>query len=255
MTRNARRWTAGRAIAWLEICDPRLLRAGHELAEVSLPAAVTGAFRRGKHLVVTSDRVDIAFHFRMTGKLVAGEGEGRIRARLHLDDGSSIAFKDSRRLGELRVFESGGGRTWLDGLGLGPEPYPECHDGGWWRDRFAGVRSPIKPALLQQHRVAGLGNIVASEVCWQAKIDPRNATAQLCAAQWERLARAVPAVLTSIIDAETSDEITYLGEGRGDPTGVFAVYGRADEPCNRCGSPIVAIRQSGRSTFFCDRCV
>ena len=113
------------------------------------------------------------------------------------------------------------------------------------------VKSPIKVALMRQDRVAGLGNIAASEVLFRSSIHPAQPAHELSKDQWDRIAVAVHAFINHTLDQESSDEIQYVNQGG---EGSFAVYGHAGSPCPRCQVPIERLIQSGRSTFFCSRC-
>ena len=104
---------------------------------------------------------------------------------------------------------------------------------------------------MRQDRVAGLGNIAATESLHRAQVDPARLVPSLDATDWERLARGVRAYIEHTLDAETGEQLTYVQQGGSNP---FLVYGRGDEPCPRCASPIQRIVQSGRATYFCGAC-
>ena len=162
---------------------------------------------------------------------------------LDLDDGTRVSLVDPRALG---------GVTWhAPGLAPAPRLGPDALD-----DAFGGValraalrtrRAAIKPALLDQRVVAGVGNIYAAEALWRARIDPRAVASSLGPARAARLVDAIKAVLRDALDAP----------GRyqdGEALERLAVYGREGEPCARCGAPVRRIVQAGRSTYFCARC-
>lgn len=257
MTRNAQRWCAGRRLCRVECLDPAL----------SLPAAPpTGPWglpwRRGKYLCLPLQEEGVwMLHFRMTGKLVriapGAAGRAQERVRFWLDDGAALALVDPRRLGSVAWFSRRAeAEAFLEGLG--PEPWPEVRSGAWWAERLGGLRVALKPALMRQDRVAGLGNIAASEICWRAGLDPHRSAAGLDAAAWAAVAAAVPAFIDHVLAAEAGEEIAYLHEGKAARTAPspFAVYGRAGEACRRdgCGGRLVRGVQGGRATFGCPRC-
>ncbi|MCB9764380.1 MAG: hypothetical protein H6739_31695 [Alphaproteobacteria bacterium] len=249
--RNLRRWTRGRRVVGLDLPDDAL-RIGNR-GNPTPAGPVTRVWRRAKHLLLATPSAELAWHFRMTGKLIPERPGLRPRARLRLDDGGVIAFVDTRRLGELRVLPPGGAAAWLDTLDLGPEPFPERHPGAWWAARLGDLRGAIKPALMRQDRVAGLGNIAASEICWRAGVSPRASARTLSAACWAAIAEASHAFLHHIVAVEAGDEIHYLNDGPG-ASNPFDVYGRAGAPCPRCGAPIQRFMQAGRATFACSVC-
>ncbi|MDD4904487.1 MAG: DNA-formamidopyrimidine glycosylase, partial [Candidatus Bipolaricaulis sp.] len=119
-------------------------------------------------------------------------------------------------------------------------------------------RAPIKPFLLNQRKIGGMGNIYAAEALWRARIDPRRRANELTGVEVGRLHKAIVEVLTEAIarlgttlGSSVSDYRPTSGEG-----GSFrlAVYGREGEPCSRCGEPIERVIQAGRSTCFCPKC-
>ena len=112
-----------------------------------------------------------------------------------------------------------------------------------------GLRGPIKPALMKQERVAGLGNIAGSESCFRAGIDPRRGVPSLSGAEWEALARGVHDYIESTIAAEEGQDLVYLTQGGENP---FQIYGR--EECPQCGRVLQVLRQAGRGTWCCTNC-
>ena len=257
MTRNTRRWLLGKSIRRLVVDDPRVLRDGAERVDALGGAVVEAVRRRAKHMVIQCGSHDLAVHFRMTGKVVRGPSDGKVRWSIQPQSGPSVDFKDARCLGELRLFPAGGADRWLQTLDIGPEPYPDAQTGGWWADRFAGARGAIKPALLDQRRVAGIGNILASEICWRASLNPRTPVADVSGASWDAVAAAVPALVDEVIATESGDEIVYVGESRDAGSTTFAVYAREGLPCWRCsdsGPGVARFKQAQRSTFWCPRC-
>jgi formamidopyrimidine-DNA glycosylase len=232
----------GRRILAFVLDDPRLYRGG------PLPGPgerLIGARRRGKHLVLEAETAAWIVHFRMTGQLVAAAVPGR--ASWIFEDDAVLTLLDPRRLGTVH----GVARKEIEAHfhDLGPEPWPEARDGPWWAARLSGLRGPMKPALMRQDRVAGLGNIAGSEVCWRAGLDPRRPVESLEPAHHAAIARAVPAwIAGALVEA---DALTYVNQGGPNP---FQVYGRAGQPCPRCGTTILRFPQSGRSTFACPAC-
>lgn len=222
--------------------------------------------RRGKNLLlrVEGDLV-VQAQVRMTGRFaVAAPGEaearaaelgfGHVAAEFTLTDGRTLLYDDVRRLGGFRLLEAG---AWAEReRALGPEPLA---DGYRTRDLAEGLgtgRGPVKNALLDQSRVAGIGNIYASEALHRARIDPRRACRDLAPEDHRRLHRALRAVLRDALRGEGTTLRDYRAiNGR---SGRFQerlrVYGRDGSPCRRCGAPIDRIVQAGRSTFFCAAC-
>ena len=259
MARAMDRWTRGRRLVSLQVQDPTVLSGG---ALSVAGATVRGTRRRAKYVLVDLGAYCLVMHFRMTGKVVAlasGESE-RAATRLCLqlagEGPQRVCFVDPRRLGATWIVPAGEVDGFFLRRNLGPEPWPERHDGAWWAQALAGLRGPIKPALLCQDRVSGLGNICASESLWRAHIDPRTPVPAMTGAQWERLAAVVPAFIDEVIETEgalhdQAGELSYVNMGGPNP---FAVYGRRGQPCPRCGAGLERLVQSGRATFWCPGC-
>jgi len=246
----ARRALAGRTVVALRILRKRIC-APQRPATVERHVAgrrVVAVERRGKSIEIQLDGATLWIHLRMTGNLYP-IADARLRAHsvtacFELDNGRALVFDDPRGLGVLR---------------LGPAP-PAGIDplrDEFTAERFVALagrgRGAIKTWLLDQRRVAGLGNIYAAEALFQAGIDPRRAGATLSKARLERLHRAIVAVLG---DAVESASLAYqrpggLAEGElFDP----AVYGREGLPCPRCRRRVRRFSQGGRSTYFCPGC-
>jgi formamidopyrimidine-DNA glycosylase len=248
MTENLRGWIAGRRLRAFELVDATLLLAGDP---EDLRGRRVGAVRRvAKYTVVELGDRALVLHYRMTGKTVPEPAEGRVRARL-VFSGRTIAFQDSRRLGEAWILAESEVAPFFESKGIGPEPWPAPRPAAWWRDRFRGLRGPIKPALLRQDRVSGLGNIAASEILWRARVHPTRAVDKLTTRAWSAIARETPVFLQETIDTERAPVLTLVEEGGDNP---FDVYDREGEPCPRCRRKIQRIVQAARSTYFCPRC-
>jgi formamidopyrimidine-DNA glycosylase len=162
------------------------------------------------------------------------------RAVLDFDDGSALVFVDSRALGTIDVHPAG---AELD-LGLGPD----AADPEWTAEQLATAlaprRGPIKPALLDQRLVAGLGNIYAAESLWRARINPFAPCSTLTRQQIVKLRKAIDAVLVRATGSRYTDDDTVM----------LDVYDREGLPCRRCGTAIERVVQAGRSTYYCPRC-
>ena len=161
------------------------------------------------------------------------------RMVMELDDGTRVALIDPRALGTVDVHPAGEAPV----LDLGPEATDPDIDPDAIRALLARRRLAIKPALLDQRLIAGVGNIYAAEALWHARIDPARPAADVTRAEIVRLLRGIRTALQ-----RAAGERYRAGSGR------FEVYGREDEPCRRCRTPIERIIQAGRSTYYCPRC-
>jgi formamidopyrimidine-DNA glycosylase len=242
--RRLRHWIVGRTIARVQPLHRGLQARLPSRTLRSLRGAVVRSVeRRGKHqLIHLDDGRIIHVHFRMAGdwELLEGGAPPRsVRLLLHLDDGTRVALVDPRALGTVDVHPAGAPPT----IALGPEATDPAVDVGAIHAKLGTRQAAIKPVLLDQRIIAGVGNIYAAEALWHAKLDPRQPASGLTRAEVARLLRAVRTALL-----RASGNRYFRGGGR------FAVYGRAGEPCRRCGTAIARFTQAGRSTYHCPTC-
>ena len=218
--------------------------------------AISRVHRRGKQVLIDlASGLTIRIHLGMTGDVyVIDDHRFRphpTRAWLHLDDDRAIIFDDSRVLGHLNLYTQSELAAAL--AHLGPEPLSSDFTAHTLRALAAASRLPIKSFLMDQTKVAGLGNIYAAESLFWAGIHPARPACKLRSARLERLHDAIVNVLT---DAVQSACIAYMRPGRFREAEAFTaqVYGREGEPCMRCQRKIRRIQQGGRSTYFCPGC-
>ena len=253
----------GTTIASAEIVDPRLTRpvSPSLVADALVGERIAAVERRGKYLLwrLESGRT-LVVHLRMTGSLLhfpAGDlpADAHRRATLALDTGAAVGYRDVRRFGTWELLDDGHLRPYLAAR-LGPEPLAPSFTSARLARIVAGRRAPIKAVLLDQRRIAGIGNIYADEALWRARIHPRRPAGELDAPEIAHLHRAVRAALRRGVELNGStlrDYVTPDGEGGG-MQHEFHVYGRLGDPCDRCGRPIERIVVGGRGTWLCPRC-
>jgi len=210
--------------------------------------------RRGKYICIALDRGFLTVHLRMTGRLYLSPNprgdDAWVRFTLALDDGRFLAFSDARKFGRVLYSDT------LDFLEakLGPEPLTlKPAD---FKRLLRGSSRQIKVFLLDQKRLAGVGNIYADEALFQARINPRRPVDQLSDRERLRLGRAIQEALTRAIDYEGASINWYRKPDgtQGESQKHFQVYGRKEEPCLRCGRPIRKIVLGQRGTHFCPKC-
>ncbi len=253
----------GRRFDRVEIHDPRLVRPFEPGAiAVELEGErVTALERRGKYLIVRfeSGRA-LLIHLRMTGSLRRAEpgslaGDPYRRAVVRLDDGSDLAYRDVRRFGTWHLVEPQELDSYLAER-VGREPLERSFTSRRLAERLEGRRAPIKAALLDQRTVAGLGNIYVDEALWRARVHPKRPAGTLDRDEIARVTRGIREALRAGIarqGASLRDYSTPDG-GRGRMQEEFRVYGRAGEPCFRCGTQIDKIHAAGRGTWYCPSC-
>lgn len=215
--------------------------------------------RRAKWVLVRLDAGwTLAIHLRMSGRLAVAGPEESARSHVHLvlalDDGRRIFFDDERKFGRVRLLDAAGLAA-LD-ADHGPEPLDPAFGPVELAGCLRGRRVMIKPLLLDQRIVAGLGNIYVSEALWLARIHPQRTAATLSDEEIVRLHTAIRSVLEQAITNQGSTLRNYRnGYGQsGQNQEHFSVYDRMGQPCERCATPITRVVIAQRSTFFCSAC-
>lgn len=220
---------------------------------------VTDVGRRGKWMVIVLSGGDtLLVHLRMSGRLVLESGEclndRHLRVLFFLDDGRWLCFHDPRKFGRM-VLTADPAEVLGD---LGPEPLAGDFTASRLRGMLAHRRGRIKPLLLNQRFLAGLGNIYTDEALWRACVHPLRRADTLSPAEVQQLHRAIRSVLRAAITAGGTtlpDGTWQQVDGRpGEFASRLAVYGRVERPCPRCGTTIERIRVSQRGTYFCPHC-
>ncbi len=253
----------GRRFDQVSIDDPRLVRP-YEPAEVAAELEgerVAAVERRGKYLVVRfeSGRV-LLIHLRMTGSLLCAPSgslpdDPHRRAVVRLEDGSDVAYRDVRRFGTWLLLEPDETEPYLAAR-VGEEPLETLFTAARLDERLAGRRTSLKAALLDQRTLAGMGNIYVDEALWLARLNPLRPAAGLDRNELRRLHRGIRAALEHGLARQGSTLRDYrLPDGSGGSMqDEFRVYGRRDEPCDRCGTLITRTQVAGRTTWFCPTC-
>ena len=196
------------------------------------------------------------FTQRVAGRRVNELGRRGKYLLVRLDSGDTLRFIDTRRFGRLWLIPAGG-EDEVDGIvRLGPEPFDVSFDASYLRTKCGSSRRGIKTCLLDQRVVAGIGNIYADEILFAAGIAPNRPAADLSETEWQRLAQAVPAVLSAAIVKNRMTPEQYLAGGgreyRSDRS--LNVYGREGAACPVCSAPVIRRTLAGRSSYSCPRC-
>lgn len=262
----------GRRIAaftshWHRVTDP--VPARH-IAQRLAGRSIVRVGRRGKLVVLELDGGEaLIVSLRMTGKLLFRDANAvddpYVRAVFRFGDGTLLRFADTRKFGRIAVVDladlDDAARERVRGAplhrSLGVEPLSRRFTVAWLAAMLARRgRAAIKPLLLDQREIAGIGNIYAIEALWRARIHPLRSAGSLRPDEVVRLHDAIRWVLRKGIrfgGASMRDYRDSRGE-RGRMQQEFAMYGRSGEPCPRCGARIVRTVVGGRGTFHCPRC-
>ena len=217
--------------------------------------------RRGKHLILgLSDRYTLVVHLRMTGSLVYCENDDPPARHTHvifnLSNGAELRFTDVRQFGQMWLVPN----TSLDGLtclkNLGVEPLEPQFTRDYLKKELRRRHAQIKPLLLDQTFIAGLGNIYTDEALHRAKINPERVATTLTPREIASLYHAIRDVLQEGIENRGTTIKDYIdGEGQsGSYQGQLQVYSREGQPCGNCGKIIVKKKVSGRSSYYCPAC-
>jgi formamidopyrimidine-DNA glycosylase len=265
MVRGLRPALEGRRVRRLEIRDESLVHgcSVDELTRFGGGATVVGVARRGKWVVVTlsEHRGIIVIQPRMTGGFWLREPDrpDHIRLVFHVDKPRTMVwYCDTRRLGRIGWYEGASGAARAFASSHGPDALEITRQE--LASRLSRTERGIKPALMDQKVLAGIGNIYADEVLHQARIHPQRRAASLSPRELGRLHRAIGEILRLAIELEGSSFDAGYRTVLGLEGGFLAqnsVYGREREPCRRCARPITKTRilgLIGRPTYFCAHC-
>ena len=259
----------GRRLQRIEILDPRWSRprAPEELADALLGRRIERLGREGKYLVWSFDGdVHLVQHLRMTGAVLCEPDPEPAHTRVRLQLGpagrapgaAGVVWRSSIRAaserGELLLGSEALEAFFAARLGL--EPFDERFTVEHLRRLAKGRTASIKALLLDQRRIAGVGNIYADEALFRAGVHPRRAAGRLSGEQCARLRESVIEALSAGIDARGAsiDDFRHVDGVRGSFQDQFLVHRRAGEPCAACGSTIVKMVVAGRGTYVCETC-
>ena len=254
-----------RRLERVEVLDPRWSGrlSPAELAQAVTGRTVRGLGRRGKYLDWELDgELSLAQHLRMTGTVLCDPDPEPVHTRVRLllagagGERRRVAFVDPRRFGTGELLVGEAAREAFFASRLGVEPLEEGFTAEGLRAAARGRRAPIKAFLLDQRRIAGVGNIYADEALFRAGVHPLRPAGRLTREQWARLRDAVVAALQAGIDARgaTIDDFRHVDGVRGSFQDQFLVHRRAGRPCATCGTTVVKMVAAGRGTYVCETC-
>lgn len=230
-----------------------------DLVQTLTGARVTALGRRAKYGLIHTDRgCTMVFHLGMSGRWRIEPETPDRHDHLVLETGTGhvLALNDARRFGSVDLVDSATLAQWPAFAALGPEPLGDELTAAHLAAAFTGRTAPVKPLLLDQRIVAGLGNIYVCEALLRAGIRPDRAAGSISRKAIERLVPQIKTVLAESIEAGGSTIRDYA-QPSGE-LGYFAaswrVYGREGEACHACGKPVQRMVQGGRSTFWCATC-
>jgi formamidopyrimidine-DNA glycosylase len=253
----------GKKIQKVTIYWPKIIKKPAEIEQFQdalLGQTVQEVHRRGKFLKFILDDYVLVSHLRMEGRYGLFQQEEEYDHHTHViftfTDGTELRYRDVRKFGTMHLFKKGEEDTELPLSQLGPEPFSEQFTVEYLSERLSKTNRKIKPALLDQSVVVGLGNIYVDETLFRAGINPERIANQLTAEEIELLHKEIIATLEEAVTKGGSTVRSYVNT-QGE-IGMFQlelfVYGRTNEPCKMCGTILTKSVVGGRGTHFCEKC-
>ena len=246
----------GKKIIRVSVYNPKVIR---QPSSLKFKQGLTGArinrvLRRGKVLIMElSNAKSLAIHLKMTGQLIyPGLKQKETRVIFHLSSGKDLVFNDQRLFGDLRLLDDWRNLRFIQGLGPEPKDLTLIQ----FQDMLSRKKTKIKPLLMDQKFISGIGNLYAAEILFSAKINPQRKSCELFAREKEALFNAMQDILTEAVDCGGSsvDDYVRLSGGKGDYKKYHRVYAREGKPCLVCKSLIKRSALGGRGTYFCPKC-
>jgi formamidopyrimidine-DNA glycosylase len=268
VARTLRPLVQGQRIRGVHVFHPIAVKPqpAHRLADLATGQRIQRVDRKGKYVLLMLDRGLLTLHFRLDGQLIwftdAKEmfnGANLRESRVHVDvafelQNGVLGFADRRHFGRVYGWDSLEDSPGLASLGV--DALSRDFTLAAFRELLAASVRPLKDFLLDQTRVAGLGNIYSCESLWHARLDPRRRVKSLKPEEAKRLHKAIVSVLGRALEcclhpAPDFRDSQWWFQGL---EKILRAYGREGEPCRRCGAAIQRIAQGGRSTYWCQRC-
>ncbi len=254
---------AGKRIAAVAVTLPRIIQRPEQpeqFADALIGQTIHTVERRGKFLKLVLDDLVLVSHLRMEGRYGVYAANEPVELHTHVrflfNDETELRYKDVRQFGTMHLFRRGEEMTLPPLNKLGIEPLEDSFTLEALRGKLARRTSKIKPLLLNQEHIVGLGNIYVDEALFQAGIHPERTPDTLRPAEWKKLHEAIRATLERAVDAGGSSIKSYVN-GQGE-MGMFQhqllVYGKKNEPCPNCSKPLEKFTVGGRGTHICSKC-
>ncbi|MGG1312074.1 DNA-formamidopyrimidine glycosylase [Cohnella laeviribosi] len=261
--RTLNKLIAGKKIRSVSVNLPRIIQKPDDpdvFAAMLEGRTFQSVERRGKFLRFLLDGLVLVSHLRMEGRYGVFREEDPVENHTHVifhfTDGTALRYKDVRQFGTMHLFAPGEDLISQPLRKLGLEPLSDDFTPDAFAKAIGRRTTKIKPLLLNQEVIVGLGNIYVDEALFAAAIHPERPADSLSRAELKRLHSAIVATLSSAVEAGGSSIKSYVN-GQGE-MGMFQhrlkAYGRTGEPCERCGSPIAKFALGGRGTHICERC-
>ena len=253
----------GKKIKEVSVFWPKIIKKPEpveQFQDALVGQTIRAVGRRGKFLIFTFDDYSMVSHLRMEGKYMLYQREDPYDKHTHVifsfTDGSELRYRDVRKFGTMHLFEKGQEMNSLPLIDLGPEPLSTDFTVEYLSGKLAKTSRKIKPVLLDQKIVVGIGNIYVDESLFRAGIHPERQASSLSDSEIKKLKEEIVATLSEAVNKGGSTIRSYINsQGQ---IGMFQlelyVYGRKGEACKKCGMPIQKLVVGGRGTHICPSC-
>ncbi|KUP05571.1 5-hydroxymethyluracil DNA glycosylase [Bacillus coahuilensis p1.1.43] len=261
--RTLKELIVGKKIIGVTVGWPKMIKKPEQVEQFTdalVDETIIDVHRRGKFLIIETSHYSLVSHLRMEGKYGVYEEKEELLPHTHVifhfDDDTSLRYRDVRKFGTMHLYTIG--QEYLDKplSELGPEPFSKEFHFNYLFEKLQKTERAIKAVLLDQTIVVGLGNIYVDEVLFKAGIDPERKSKTITLQETEKLTREIVSTLTIAVEAGGSTIRSYINsQGKvGTYQNQLFVYGRKDEACRVCGSPIYKKVTAGRGTHYCANC-
>jgi formamidopyrimidine-DNA glycosylase len=245
----------GKKITEVIINNPKVIKEPKSavFAKELKNSGIKSILRKGKLLIFElSSGKDLAIHLRMTGQLVYPGNAKTSRVSFKLSDGKTLDYNDRRLLGELRLLNKWEELNFIKGLG--PEPFNITS--GQFIQMLANRKTKIKPLLMDQTFISGVGNLYAAEALFRARVHPQRPASSLSDREKEKLLKEIKDTLREAIrqGGSSIDQYVQLSGQQGGYVRYHKAYGREGKPCYVCKTLIKRISLGGRGTYYCPKC-
>ncbi|MFA5007912.1 MAG: DNA-formamidopyrimidine glycosylase [Candidatus Omnitrophota bacterium] len=246
----------GKKITKVSVINPKVIKepSAEKFKKILAGQTIKNILRKAKLLIIElSNGKALSIHLKMTGQLVYPGEEGKeARVVFYLSDGKTLDFNDRRLFAELRVIDDWNNLKFIKGLG--PEPFDITAEK--FCEMLKSKKTKIKPLIMDQTFISGVGNLYASEALFRSGINPARPANSLLDKEKENLFKELKETLKEAIEHKGSSIDQYI-QLSGEPGGYVKyhkVYGREGKPCIKCKTPIKRISLGGRGTYFCPHC-
>ena len=246
----------GKKIVDVNVLYPKMVLNDLDEFKSIINQTINDVKRRGKWLIFDLDSNYLISHLRMEGKYNPKALNEPFNKHTHvvfnINNEFNLLYDDTRKFGRMKLINKD---DLEDAINIGVEPLEDKLTISYLKDKFKNIKLPIKTALLDQHIIAGIGNIYANEILFLSKINPLKQTNTLTDKELESIIINTKEVLSKAIEANGTTIKSYEALGNhGNFQDKLCVQGKKDEPCPNCGEPILKIMVNGRGTYYCPKC-